>query len=98
MIEEKVSEQETQKKKYRLQIDFSEEVYKELESLQGQLNIPSKSEVIRDALGILRWAVDGIRDGNRILVEKKGGEVWAMRRRVTSYGERGMVNRKGGAL
>lgn len=64
-----------EEKKYRLQIDFGEEAYRELESLQGQLDAPSKSEVIRDALGVLRWAADEIRAGNRILVEKKGGEV-----------------------
>lgn len=62
-------------KKYRFQIDFSEEAYEELQGLQNYLNTPSKPEVIRDALGVLRWAVDEIWEGNRILVEKKGGEV-----------------------
>ena len=57
-------------KKYRLQIDFSEEAYQELCNLEQQLGAPSKSEVIRDALGVLRWANDEIRDKNRILVEK----------------------------
>jgi hypothetical protein len=58
-------------KKYRLQTDFSEEAYRELEDLQNQLDAPSKSEVIRDALGVLRWAVDELNSGNRILVEKQ---------------------------
>lgn len=58
-------------KKYRLQIDFSEEAYRELEGLQNRLDAPSKSEVIRDALGVLRWVADEISNDNRILVEKK---------------------------
>lgn len=65
-------------KKYRLQIDFSEEAYGELESLQNGLNAPSKSEVIRDALGVLRWVADEIHEGHRILVQKNtptGNEV-----------------------
>jgi hypothetical protein len=59
-------------KKYRLQIDFSKEAYRELESLQNLLDAPSKSEVIRDALGVLRWVADEMTDGSRsrILVEK----------------------------
>lgn len=60
-------------KKYRLQIDFSEDAYKELETLQNQLNAPSKSEVIRDALGVLRWATEEVLPGHRILVEKPEG-------------------------
>jgi hypothetical protein len=65
-------------KKYRLQIDFSKEAYRELESLQNLLDAPSKSEVIRDALGVLRWVADEMTDGSRILVEKNtptGNEV-----------------------
>jgi hypothetical protein len=58
-------------KKYRLQIDFGEEGYQELEALQHALGAPSKSEVIRDALGVLRWAAEEVRDDNRILVEKR---------------------------
>ena len=61
--------------KYRLQIDFSEEAYSELIALQNYINSPSKAEVIRDAIGVLRWACDEIHEGNRILVEKKDGQV-----------------------
>ena len=60
--------------KRRLQIDFSEEAYKELVALEERIGSPSKSEVIRDALGALRWVADEIREGNRILVEKKEGK------------------------
>lgn len=61
-------------KKYRLQIDFNETAYRELEQLQRRLDAPSKSEIIRDALGVLKWAADEIESGNRILVEKSDGE------------------------
>jgi Arc/MetJ-type ribon-helix-helix transcriptional regulator len=54
----------------RLQIDFSEKAYKELETLQERLDATSKSEVIRDALGLLRWLADEVDKGHRILVEK----------------------------
>lgn len=55
----------------RLQIDFSEKAYKELEALRERLDATSKSEVIRDALGLLRWLAEEVVDKNhRILVEK----------------------------
>jgi hypothetical protein len=65
-------------KKYRLQIDFTESAYQDLEELQNSLDAPSKSEVIRDALGVLRWLVDEVHEDHRILVEKKtstGGDL-----------------------
>jgi len=65
--------EEIMEKKYRLQIDFSERAYKDLESLQEQLDSNSKSEVIRNALGVLRWVVEETKKGHRILVEKPEG-------------------------
>lgn len=59
-------------KKYRLQVDFTERGYHELERLQKNLEATSKSEVIRNALGVLRWVTDEILDESRILVQKKG--------------------------
>ncbi|HVC45509.1 MAG TPA: ribbon-helix-helix protein, CopG family [Candidatus Binataceae bacterium] len=59
--------------KKRLQLEFSEDAYKELERMQKQLHAPSKSEVIRDALGVLRWVVEEIEQDHRILVEKPEG-------------------------
>jgi hypothetical protein len=59
--------------KKRLQLDFSDSAYKELEELQDRLNAPSKSEVIRNALGVLRWVVDEVDKDHRILVEKPEG-------------------------
>jgi metal-responsive CopG/Arc/MetJ family transcriptional regulator len=59
--------------KKRLQLDFSDSAYQELEEMQDRLNAPSKSEVIRNALGILRWVVDEVDKDHRILVEKPEG-------------------------
>ncbi len=59
--------------KKRLQLDFSDSAYKELEELQDRLNAPSKSEVLRNALGVLRWVVDEVDKDHRILVEKPEG-------------------------
>jgi hypothetical protein len=55
----------------RLQIDFSDRAYNELEALQKRLDAKSKSDVIRDALGVLQWLADEVLEQNhRILVEK----------------------------
>ena len=59
--------------KKRLQLDFSDSAYRDLEELQDRLNAPSKSEVIRDALGILRWVIGEVDNDHRILVEKPEG-------------------------
>lgn len=60
-------------KKYRLQIDFSQKAYRELNDLQERLDAQSKSEIIRNALGVLRWIVEESTSGHKILVEKPGG-------------------------
>ena len=55
----------------RLQIDFTEQAYRELEALQKHLDAKSKSEVIRDALGVLNWLTDEVLEKQHlILVEK----------------------------
>lgn len=61
----------TDEKKYRVQLDFSEEAFQELINLQKQLHAASRAEVIRNALGILRWVTRHLKDGNRIIVERK---------------------------
>jgi hypothetical protein len=57
----------------RLQIDFSERAYKDLEDLQNRLEAPSKSEVIRTALGLLRWLLDESDASNRLMLQKSDG-------------------------
>jgi len=57
----------------RLQIDFSERAYGELEDLQARLEAPSKSEVIRTSLGLLRWLLDESEADNRLMLLKPDG-------------------------
>jgi metal-responsive CopG/Arc/MetJ family transcriptional regulator len=42
-------------KKIRVQLDFSEEAFNELNDLVSKLHAPSRAEVIRNALGVLKW-------------------------------------------
>jgi hypothetical protein len=57
----------------RLQIDFSTRAYKDLADLQRRLEAPSKSEVIRTSLGLLRWILDESDADNDLLVQKSDG-------------------------
>jgi hypothetical protein len=61
----------TEGKYRRVQLDFSEEALAELNELQRKLNASSRAEVIRNALGVLRWAASHIMDGDKIKVERK---------------------------
>jgi len=60
--------------KYRVQLDFSKEALEELDSLQEKLHASSRAEVVRNALGVLKWATNHVLAKNRIVVEKKDGE------------------------
>ncbi len=42
-------------KKYRVQLDFSEEAFNELNELVKKLHASSRAEVIRNAIGVLKW-------------------------------------------
>lgn len=64
---------EEEKKKFRVQLDFSEEAFAELNDLREKFKASSRAEVIRNALGLMKWLYrqkkeeDGV-----ILVEKRG--------------------------
>ena len=66
-------EEHVAKGKYRVQLDFSEEAFEELNSLQEKTNASSRAEVVRNALGVLKWATKNLREGNKIVVERKDG-------------------------
>ena len=59
-------------KKYRVQLDFDQQGLDELESLKADLRAGSRADTVRYGLGLLRWAVDQLTGGARILVEKDG--------------------------
>lgn len=60
--------------KYRVQLDFSEPAFRELEKLQSKLNASSRAEVVRNALGVLRWLTDNLTAGNKVVIERKDGK------------------------
>lgn len=59
-------------KKIRVQLDFDEQGFAELESLKADMRAGSRADTVRYGLGLLRWAVDQLKGGARILVEKDG--------------------------
>ncbi len=61
----------SEEKKYRVQLDFSEEALQELVRLQKALNATSRAEVIRNALGVLRWATRHLKEKDKIIVERQ---------------------------
>jgi hypothetical protein len=71
---ETMTETTEKENKYRVQLDFSEEAFNELNDLQKKLNATSRAEVVRNALGVLRWVTNHLSAGNKIVVEKKNGE------------------------
>lgn len=72
--EAKAKENKKENKEYRVQLDFSEDAFRELNELQKQLSASSRAEVIRNALGVLRWVARHLLEGNKIVVETKEGK------------------------
>ncbi len=64
---------ESIEKKYRVQLDFSEEALEDLNMLQKKLNASSRAEVVRSALGVLRWTTNHLIAGDKIVVKTKDG-------------------------
>jgi hypothetical protein len=58
-------------KKYRLQMDFSEDAYAELLLLTERTGIATKTGVIREALGVLQWLSTVLRKGQSICVRER---------------------------
>jgi hypothetical protein len=59
--------------KHRLQFDFSDTALKELDELQDITNLPTRAELIRQALRLLQWMLTETQEkGATILIEKDG--------------------------
>ena len=58
----------------RLQIDFSEQGYNDLEALQKRLGAKSKSDLMRDGLGVLQWLTDEVLEKNNAILVHKTAE------------------------
>lgn len=59
--------------KYRVQLDLSEEAFQELNALQKTLRASSRAEVVRNALGVLRWVTKHLIAGDKMVIEKADG-------------------------
>ncbi len=64
---------------HRVQLDFSEAAFKELENLQAKANAPTKAAAIRNALAVYKWFVDTVENKNDILVRTPTGETERIR-------------------
>jgi hypothetical protein len=62
-------------RKYRVQLDFPEEAFKELNALQERLGASSRAEVVRSALALLRWSCDKLDDDYQIIAVSKDQSV-----------------------
>ena len=72
---EKVKHTGTVERKYRVQLDFSDEAFRELNALQQRLGGPSRAEVVRNALTLLRWVCEKVGDeGYQIVARKEAVE------------------------
>jgi metal-responsive CopG/Arc/MetJ family transcriptional regulator len=62
-------------KKFRVQLDFSEGAFNELNRLQKELDASSRAEVLRDALAVLRWVIEEESKGYKITVRGENDRV-----------------------
>ena len=56
--------------KVRIQLDFSPKAAEELDEMKKLMDVPSRAEVVRQALRWTRWTVLNVSEGARLLVEK----------------------------
>ena len=60
-------------KTHRLQLDFSADALRDLDELREETGLPTRAELIRQALRLLQWTVTETQTKNAtILVEKEG--------------------------
>ncbi|MDP3792931.1 MAG: hypothetical protein Q8Q89_04370 [bacterium] len=56
--------------KVRLQFDFNPKFVKGLDQMKNQMNLTSRVDVVKHALGLLQWALDTRKEGWELLIEK----------------------------
>ncbi len=59
--------------KNRLQFDFSDEALEQLDELKDATGAPTRAEVIRQALRMLQWTVEQVRDEDAVVIVEKNG-------------------------
>lgn len=58
--------------KHRLQFDFDEITFQEVDRLREATALSNRAELIRQALRFFRWTFDETKEGGKLLIEKKG--------------------------
>jgi len=56
--------------KYRVQLDFTPEAFRELENVKTAVQASSRADTVRYAIRVLRWLIEELRSGARIAVYK----------------------------
>ena len=56
--------------KHRLQFDFDQAALEELDELQVAANLPTRAELIRQALRLFQWIFTETAHGAKILIER----------------------------
>lgn len=59
----------------RVQLELNDEAIKYLDAMKEETAAASRTEVIRNAMAILRWAIDKAHRGYKIMAVKEGQEV-----------------------
>lgn len=59
----------------RVQFRVSGEYVEVLDDLKERLNASSRSETIKTAISLLRWALDHLEEGNRVVAIEDGKKV-----------------------
>lgn len=60
--------------KQRVQFDFSTEALKRLDTMQERLDVPTKAEVVRNALKLYEWFITQIDPDSTIEIQDKEGK------------------------
>lgn len=61
--------------KYRVQLDFTPEAFRELDRLKTDVEVSSRADTIRYAMRVLRWVINTLRSGDRIAIRRRNGEI-----------------------
>lgn len=68
------SEDKTVEKINKLQINMSEKALRELEDLRAQIDAPTKTQVIKSSLKVLKYLEDAKAKGGKIIIKDKDGK------------------------
>lgn len=59
----------------RVQLELNDDAVEYIDAMKEETGSASRAEVMKNAMAILRWAIDKARQGYRIIAVKEGEEV-----------------------